>query len=430
MKVKRILSVVLAIVMLFSGIVFNSGKEVKAADKEIYYVDSLVEYYIYLGGNITINMVYSDKDHETIENPNFSGWTFKWEKYNKNIEKYEYYSNTSALTIKNASKDDFTNYKITLINKDPKIESIENFININEISKEEYEKTTTQPQTEEPTTKRKSELKDFDYNCRISGLKNNYNYTGKEIKPSIQVYSENLNGTKAETKLDPKYYTVTYKNNIKPGKASITIKGKSPYYGSKTITFKIKAISPKLSKVKVSKKKIKITCKKVKCDGYQFRYKKSTQKWGKSVSKKGWKTKSQKNNTFTTKKLKKGNYFVQVRSYVKNGNSKKYSSWTSRDQMTVVGKSTKIEKGRFKEEFEWDGQKCKFYAPKYVSKRWGKSRDWSCTWGDRSLYGVKEYNYVPVVKWIISYKRNTGYICMTDKNGVIVEEGRIEKIYK
>lgn len=98
--------------------------------------------------------------------------------------------------------------------------------------------------------------------------------------------------------------------------------------------------------------------------------------------------------------------------------------------MTVVGKSTKIEKGRFKEKFEWDGQKCKFYAPKYVSKRWGKSRDWSCTWGDRSLYGVKEYNYVPVVKWIISYKRNTGYICMADKNGVIVEEGRIEKIYK
>ena len=98
--------------------------------------------------------------------------------------------------------------------------------------------------------------------------------------------------------------------------------------------------------------------------------------------------------------------------------------------MTVVGKSTKIEKGRFKEKFEWDGQKCKFYAPKYVSKRWGKSRDWGCTWGDESLYGVKEYNYVPVVKWIISYKRNTGYICMTDKNGVIVEEGRIEKIYK
>ena len=48
----------------------------------------------------------------------------------------------------------------------------------------------------------------------------------------------------------------------------------------------------------------------------------------------------------------------------------------------------------------------------------------------RILKVIKEYNYVPVVKWIISYKRNTGYICMADKNGVIVEEGRIEKIYK
>ena len=426
---KKILSFVLTVVMLFSGIVFDSGKEVKAAAPDDIYdiIYSSGDTRIYLGGNLTLKLQFLDYESSNLmKNPDLSRYTILWEKYNKNTNNWEYYSNNIDLIIKNAKKDDFTEYRITLTNKNTDGYSPSLTLEIKEISKNQYEKENP---TEEPTTEHKSEFKNFKNYCKIKKLNKNYNYTSKEIEPKIEVYSSNLKGTEYPVKLDPKYYTLTYKNNVKPGKASIIITGKAPYFGTKIVTFNIKPSNLKIAKVKVKNKKIKVTCKKVKCDGYEFRYKKSTLKWGKSASKKGWKIKSQKNNTFTTKKLKKGNYFVQVRSYVKVGNKKMYSSYTSRDQMTIVGKSTKIEKGRYKQNFKFDGKKYKFYAPKYVSKRWGKCREWNCSWSDNDLSG-KDGNKVPYITWIISYKRDTGYICLADKKGNIIEEGRIEKIYK
>lgn len=420
---KRILSFVLAMIIAICGISFGDYKEVKATElKNIYEIGTYDNSNIYLGGNLEVKMIFLDENMELIKNPDLSNYTILWEKYNKNKKSWEYYSNNKNLIIKNAKKDDFTNYKITLTNKNTDGYSPSLTLEIKEISKNQYEKENP---TEEPTTEHKSELKDFNYNCRISGLKNNYNYIGKEIKPSIQVYSENLNGTKAETKLDPKYYTVTYKNNIKPGKASITIKGKTPYYGSKTITFKIKAISPKLSKVQVkNKKKIKITCKKVKCDGYQFRYKKSTQKLNKSASKKGWKTKTSKKNIFITKKLKKGNYFVQVRSYVKNGNKKIYSSYTSRDQMTVVGKSTKIEKSRFYVKASFNGKECICYAPKYASKKIKEKYTWGWVRSTNALREKTSPYMTKYIRWKIASKDGNKllYNCLADVKGNIIEE--------
>lgn len=426
---KKILSFVLAVVMLFSGIVFNSGKEVKAAAPDDIYdiIYSSGDTRIYLGGNLTLKLQFLDYESSNLmKNPDLSRYTILWEKYNKNTNNWEYYSDNIDLIIKNVKKDDFTKYKITLTNKNKDGYSPYSILEIVEISKNQYD---NEHPTEEPTTEHKSEFKNFKNYCKIKKLNKNYNYTNKEIEPKIEVYSSNLKGTEYPVKLDPKYYTLTYKNNVKPGKASIIITGKSPYFGTKVVTFNIKPANSKIAKVNVKKKKIKVTCKKVKCDGYEFRYKKSTLKWGKSTSKSGWKTKTQKSNKFTSKKLKSGNYFVQVRSYVKVGNKKMYSSYTSRDQMTVVGKSTKIEKGRYKQNFKFNGKKYKFYAPKYVSKRWGKCREWNCSWSDNDLSG-KDGNKVPYITWIISYKRDTGYICLADKKGNIIEEGRIEKIYK
>lgn len=65
-------------------------------------------------------------------------------------------------------------------------------------------------------------------------------YTAKPIKPVITVkYGEKTlkNGTD---------YTLTYKNNTNIGTASITVKGKGAYIGSKTVNFKI--IAPSVSK--------------------------------------------------------------------------------------------------------------------------------------------------------------------------------------
>ena len=70
-------------------------------------------------------------------------------------------------------------------------------------------------------------------------------YTGKKITPKVTIY-------RGEKKLkNGKDYTVTYKNNKNPGKATITIKGKGEYTGTVKKTFTIKPKNPTLYTVKV-----------------------------------------------------------------------------------------------------------------------------------------------------------------------------------
>ena len=429
MKVKRILSVVLAIIMsiVIVGISDINNTNAASNNKEIYDIGGLGEYDIYLGGNKTIDVVYFDENMELIKNPNLSNYLILWEKFNKNTNNWEYYSNNRKLEIVNAKKEDFTEYRITLTNKKENGYSpYPYYLTIKEVPRSDYKEEETT--TEEQTTEYKSELKDFSKNCNIKGIKKSYGYTKNEIKPSIKVYSEDLKGDYFSVKLDPKYYTLTYKNNVKPGKASITITGKAPYYGSKTVTFNIKPNNAKLSKVKVKNKKIKITCKKVKCDGYEFRYKKSTLKWGKSASKSGWKTKTQKSNKFTSKKLKKGNYFVQVRSYVKVGNKKVYSNYTSRDLMTVVGKSTKIEKSRYYEKLSFGNGKIKCYTTKFISNKLKKGYRRSYVRGAESIRKAMSPYMTKFIEWGLYSKDGNKllYRCLADTKGNLIEE----KYYK
>lgn len=426
---KRILSVLLAIVMSISivGISDINNTNAASSNKEIYDIGGLNDYDIYLGGSRTIDVVYFDENMELIKNPDLSNYSILWEKFNKNTNNWEYYSNNRKLEIVNAKKEDFTEYRITLTNKKENGYSpYPYYLTIKEVPRSDYKEEETT--TEEQTTEYKSELKDFSKNCNIKGIKKNYGYTKNEIKPSIKVYSEDLKGDYFSVKLDPKYYTLTYKNNVKPGKASITITGKAPYYGSKTITFNIKPNNAKLSKVKVKNKKIKITCKKVKCDGYEFRYKKSTLKWGKSASKSGWKTKTQKSNKFTSKKLKKGNYFVQVRSYVKVGNKKVYSNYTSRDLMTVVGKSTKIEKSRYYEKLSFGNGKIKCYTTKFISNKLKKGYRRSYVRGAESIRKAMSPYMTKFIEWGLYSKDGNKllYRCLADTKGNLIEE----KYYK
>lgn len=72
------------------------------------------------------------------------------------------------------------------------------------------------------------------------------NYTGKAIKPSPKVttlYSEMVGMTtkddQTQTLKKGTDYTVSYKNNVEIGTASLTIKGKGAYVGTKTVKFKI-----------------------------------------------------------------------------------------------------------------------------------------------------------------------------------------------
>lgn len=78
----------------------------------------------------------------------------------------------------------------------------------------------------------------------VSGLQPSYTYKGNVKKPALKIQL----GSKVLKKGAD--YTITYKNNVNVGKATITIKGKGNYAGTITKTFKIKAAS--LSKCKLT----------------------------------------------------------------------------------------------------------------------------------------------------------------------------------
>lgn len=72
-------------------------------------------------------------------------------------------------------------------------------------------------------------------------------YTGDEIRPSVTV---KIASVTLQRNVD---YTLTYRDNIQPGTASILISGAGSYSGSKTVTFKIARASLSSASVKVSK---------------------------------------------------------------------------------------------------------------------------------------------------------------------------------
>lgn len=152
-------------------------------------------------------------------------------------------------------------------------------------------------------------------------------YTGKAIKP-VKIVSSDGKAIASSN------YTITYKNNIKPGKATATIKFKGNYSGKTTVSFTIvkKSLIPaKVSGLKVAgaKKSLKVSWKSVKklADGYEIQY--STDKNFIS-SVKTVKVNKAKTTSTTISKLKaKTGYYVRIRAYNKDGNKYIYSDWTN-----------------------------------------------------------------------------------------------------
>ncbi|MBO5155023.1 MAG: hypothetical protein J6C00_11835 [Eubacterium sp.] len=71
-------------------------------------------------------------------------------------------------------------------------------------------------------------------------------YTGDEIRPSVTV---KIGSVVLQQNVD---YKLTYRDNIEPGTASITISGIGSYSGSRTVTFKIAQVSLSSATVKVA----------------------------------------------------------------------------------------------------------------------------------------------------------------------------------
>jgi len=148
-------------------------------------------------------------------------------------------------------------------------------------------------------------------------------YTGKAQKVKVTVKDT------AGKIIAAGNYTVTYKNNIKVGKATATVKFKGNYSGTKAVTFKINPKAPVIKKPVAAKKAVTVKWGKVakEATGYEVMVatnKKFTQ---------GKKTATIKKAATITKKMTglkaKKTYFVKVRAYKTVKGVKYYSAWSA-----------------------------------------------------------------------------------------------------
>lgn len=145
-------------------------------------------------------------------------------------------------------------------------------------------------------------------------------YEGEKIYPDPSIYDGDY---LLEEKTD---YTLTYKNNDRPGTGSVTIKGKGKYTGTKTLTFKITMKAPALTAKKSGNSKAALSWKKVAgASGYEIYYSTNNGKFKKLTSVSG----TTLGKTVTKLNFKKNSYKFKVRAVAKSSAGKSvYSSWS------------------------------------------------------------------------------------------------------
>lgn len=165
-------------------------------------------------------------------------------------------------------------------------------------------------------------------NCTVS-IPSSAVYTGSEIRPTLTA----KNGS---TKMVPgSNYSVTYSNNKKLGRATVTVRGEGNFTGVKKMYFNI--IVPgtknlKLSSSKMSSVTLKWT-KVAKASGYEV----YTSNLKKKVA-----TVTSNKNTVTIKKLKNGTaYKYRVRAYIKQGGKRYYGAFSNTITATTAPKAVK-----------------------------------------------------------------------------------------
>lgn len=179
--------------------------------------------------------------------------------------------------------------------------------------------------TIEPTAEPDFYPANLSENAEVTLNKKAYTYDGKAKKPNATVTTD------AEILTKNTDYTISYRNNISVGTASIIITGAGIYTGSVTLPFEIlpKGINT-LGKVTAKSKGFTVKWKKQdnSTTGYQVQY--STNKNFKgntTVTKTIGRTSTTK---LTVNKLKsKKKYYIKIRTYKTVHGKKYYSSWSN-----------------------------------------------------------------------------------------------------
>ena len=168
-------------------------------------------------------------------------------------------------------------------------------------------------------------------NAKISGIKDK-THTGKARKLSIKVKT-----SAGVTLTKDKDYTVSYKNNVDFGTATVKIKGKgSKYTGTYTATYNIIPKTPEFAKV-TKRTKTTLTLNWGHVD-YATRYQiyRATSKDGKY--KRVYSTPDRWTYTYKDTGLKEGtHYYYKIRAYKKVDGKKYYGEWSD-----IISTKTRI----------------------------------------------------------------------------------------
>lgn len=154
----------------------------------------------------------------------------------------------------------------------------------------------------------------------------NVTYNGDEREPNVTV---KLNGDELEEGED---FEVEYRNNTKPGKATVVVYGMGYYSGTKKATFVIKPKKQNLKSAKASGNSAALVwTKHGNVKGYEiYRSKKKSSGYSRI-------------GTFTTNKttacrntnLKSGTYYYKIRSYIVVDGKKYYGAFSNIKKVTI-----------------------------------------------------------------------------------------------
>ena len=154
-----------------------------------------------------------------------------------------------------------------------------------------------------------------------------YTYSGKAKKPAVTAVDT------AGMQIPDKYYTVSYQNNIKVGKAAAVIVFKDGYSGTVEKAFTIRPAGTSIKKAAAVSGgfTLKWTKRTAQTSGYQIQYTRNSGFKGSSTKRVNVKKVSVTKKTI--KKLKTGKkYYVRIRTYKKvkiDGTNKRvYSAWS------------------------------------------------------------------------------------------------------
>jgi surface protein len=159
-------------------------------------------------------------------------------------------------------------------------------------------------------------------NTTIKLSKESYTYNGKAKEPTVKVYNSKGKVIKAE------YYTVTYRNNTKVGKATVTIKFKGKYTGTIKAAYTIKPRATAFSDTSGKTNRVTLSWKKQtrQVSGYQIQYATDSKftKNKTTVLVKG----AKKSSKTITGLSGKTTYYFRIRTYKTMNGKKYYSAWS------------------------------------------------------------------------------------------------------